>query len=245
MRRMAPWVAGGLLGLVLGCAGNAYQRYKLGAAEPVVKRCVNMMGGLERWESVKPIHAKALVRMYDSAGEATVNEQQQVIDLEDGEIEATATVPNGRWTAEVTAAGKGKFEAEGFQPDEQLERQVLASLGMLVKRLRGPLNLLGHGQRPAGAEHLHVNGEDLIRVPVAANPDGVAAYYFDAYTSVLRLVAAGTDRPGGEGTVTVYTYRMAPNGMAFPSRISIMKIGRHVLIGDEPVLEVDYEQVRF
>lgn len=45
--------------------------------------------------------------------------------------------------------------------------------------------------------------------------------------------------------MTVYSYRVAPNGMAFPSRISVMKIGRHVLIGNAPVLEVEYRQVRF
>ena len=61
----------------------------------------------------------------------------------------------------------------------------------------------------------------------------------------MRLVTAGADAPGGKGTVTVYSYRMLPNGMAFPMRISVMKIGEHVLIGDEPVLEVDYREVNF
>ena len=73
----------------------------------------------------------------------------------------------------------------------------------------------------------------------------MAAYYFNAETSLLRFATAGGDQPGGDGTVTVYSYRVASNGMAFPAKISVMRIGQHVLIGDRPVLEVEYRQVRF
>lgn len=245
MKRMAPWIVGGLLLSVVGCGGDPYRPYRLGAAQPVVGRCIDMMGGLKRWRSVKPIRAHALVTMYDSAGQATVNEQDQVIDLRRGKIRATARVPDGEWTATVRQSGKGKLEAEGFDPSEQMTSQVVAALRMTLHRVRGPLNLCGRGERAVNAQPVRLTGEDLIRVPVTGGREGIAAYYFDARTSLLRFATAGADAPGGEGTVTVYSYRVAPNGMAFPSRISVMKIGRHVLIGDAPVLEVEYRQVRF
>lgn len=244
MRRTAPWVLAGML-FVAGCGGDAYHRFDLGPARGVVSRCVEMMGGLQRWESVGPIRATALVTMYDSAGQATVNEQEHEIDLPGGWIRAVAKVPQGRWTATVTDRGKVKFRADSFDASEEMSSQIGAALGMTLHRLRGPLNLCGHGERAVGAGTVRLSGEDLVRVPATGGRQGVAAYYFDDQSSMLRLVTTGADAAGGEGTVTVYSYRVAPNGMSFPARISVMKIGRHVLIGDEPVLEVQYRDVRF
>ena len=62
---------------------------------------------------------------------------------------------------------------------------------------------------------------------------------------MLKLVTAHADAPGKDGTVTLYTYRMNPNGMAFPAHLAVMKIGRHVLVGERPVLEVDFHRVEF
>jgi len=245
MRTVTPWAAAACGLLLAGCAADPYQRYELGAARPVVSQSIDMMGGLNRWPWARPIHAKALVTTYDSSGRARVNEQEQVIDLRGGTIRATARVPGGTWTAKVTDSGGARFSADGFAATDEMASRELAALRTLLHRLRGPLNLLDAGERPVDAAPARLPGAELIRVPVEGGREGIAAYYFDAQTSVLRYAAAGDEAPGGDGTVTIYSYHLAPDGMAFPSEISIVKTGRHVLVGTQPVMEVQYRQVRF
>jgi hypothetical protein len=122
--------------------------------------------------------------------------------------------------------------------------QTISALRIILHRLRGPLNLYWRGEQAVAAQPLRLEGMDLVRVPVRNSRAGVAAYYFDARTHLLKLATAGADAPGGEGTVTVYTYRRLPGGLAFPSRLAVYRIGRNVLVGDQPVLEVDYQSVR-
>jgi hypothetical protein len=240
------WFAAAFLCTVaVGCASDPYERYRLGPARQAVGGCIDMMGGLRRWESAGTIRARAVVTIYDASGKASVNEQEQVIDLRAGTLRASARVPNGRWVATVDDDGKCRIRTDGFTLDKDSEARLAAALGMLLHRLRGPLNLCGHGERPTAVEPVRLVGSDLVRVGVSGGGQDVVAYYFDAQTNLLRFVTAGADKPARDGTVTLYTYRMAPNGMAFPAKISVVRIGRHVLIGDEPVLEVEYHQVRF
>jgi len=69
------------------------------------------------------------------------------------------------------------------------------------------------------------------------------AYYFDADSGLLRFVTAGADQAGGEGTVTIYDYSRMAGGRMFPRRLRAVKIGRLVLIGEEPVWEADLSNV--
>lgn len=245
MGRIAVFGAVGCSLFAMGCAPGSYTGLGLGSAEPVVTGCIDAMGGLKRWQSVGPIHAQAVVTVYDEAGTADVGKQDQVIDLRAGTIEATSRLPDVEWTARVTEAGGVSFRAKGPAVPAAVRARQVDALKMILHRVRGPLNLCGHGERAGGARRVRVDGMDLIRVPVQGGRANIAAYYFDAHTCLLRLASAGADAPGGEGTVTRYSYRTRPDGLSFPERISVFKIGRHVLIGDEPVLEVNYHKVSF
>ncbi|KPK85967.1 MAG: hypothetical protein AMJ81_02270 [Phycisphaerae bacterium SM23_33] len=211
----------------------------------MVSGCIGAMGGLERWQSVGPIRAQAVVIVYDEVGTADVSKQDQVIDLRAGTIRASARLPETEWTAKVTEAGGVSFKSKGPAVPAAVRARHVAALKMILHRVRGPLNLCGRGERARGAQPVRVDGMDLIRVPAQDGRGGIAAYYFDAQSCLLRLVTAGADAPGGEGTVTRYSYRTMANGLAFPERISVFRIGRHVLVGDEPVLEVNYHEVSF
>ncbi|MDY7009207.1 MAG: hypothetical protein SVV80_00425 [Planctomycetota bacterium] len=227
-----------------GCA-DPYAGYKLGPARDVVAGSVDAMGGIARCRSVGNIEATAVVSIYDDAGKATINEQHQVINPEGDVIRASAKTADGSWTASVGGIGGSRFKSKGFVASPERKKAVIESLQTILHRVRGPRNLCGGDEKPTATERVRIDGRDLIRVPVTGGVGDIKAYYFDAQTSVLRMVTAGSDEAGGDGTVTVYSWQMFPNGMAFPVRISVMKIGSNVLVGDEPVLEVDYLQVKW
>ncbi len=217
---------------------------ELGPAKGVVMASVNSMGGLKAWQKVDEIRADAVVTSYNDKGEAFVNRQRQVIDINNGEIAAEAVMGNGSWKAEVESDGRVQWEAQGLSDVGGLSAREAQNLRTILHRVRGPLNLACFGERPTAVAKVDVLGKPYFRVPVRTNPSGVRAYYFDAVTNALAMVTTGADVAGGKGTVTLYTYRMEPNGLAFPSRIAVMKIGHNVLVGDEPVLEVEYKDVK-
>ncbi len=229
---------------VSGCA-DPYARYKLGPARDAVTGSIDAMGGIGRWRSVGSIEAIAVVSIYDDTGKAMINEQHQVIKLKKDVILASARTAEGSWTAAVDGDGDSKFKSKGFVESSGRKAALVESLRTILHRVRGPVNLCGGGEKATGSGRVRISGMDLIRVPVKGGDADVKAYYFDAQTHSLKLVTAGADEAGGEGTVTVYTWKMHPNGMAFPEKISVTKIGKHVLVGDEPVLEVNYRKVEW
>ena len=244
MKRILGWpVLVGLL-LAVGCVQDPYAGFKLGEAHDVVAGSVEGIGGLKRWRSAPPIHATAVVTTYGEDGQAIVNAQQQLIKVHAGTIAASAREARGSWRALANAAGGTRFKGEGVVPPGTRQRATSA-LSTILHRVRGPLNFTGYGEKALGAQRVHVAGMDLVRVPVKFRASrGVAAYYFDASTHALRLVTTGGDAPGRGGTVTVYEYEKMPNGMSFPSSIEVFRIGDYVLVGDQPVLQVDFHDVR-
>ncbi|MCD4699763.1 MAG: hypothetical protein K8R91_04230 [Phycisphaerae bacterium] len=206
---------------VAGCA-DPYAGYKLGPARDVVVGSVDAMGGPGRWRVAGQIEATAVVSIYDDAGKATINEQQQVIDLNKDVIRALARTADGSWTAVVGGDGDSKFKSKGFVASSERKKAIIESLRTILHRARGPRNLCVGDEKPTATERVRIDGRDLIRVPVTGGTSGIRAYYFDAQTSVLRMVTAGADEAGGDGTVTVYSWRMFPDGMAFPVRISVV-----------------------
>ncbi len=229
---------------VSGCA-DPYAGHKLGPARDVVVGSIDAMGGLGRWRSVGKIEATAVVSIYDDFGKAAINEQHQTIYLKRDVIRSSARTTDGSWAAAAGGDGNSKFKSKGFTASSEKKKAIIESLRTILHRVRGPMNLCVGGEKPMAAERVRIDGQNLIRVPVTGGTGGVKAYYFDTQTSALRLVTAGGDKAGEDGTVTVYSWRMFPNGMAFPVRISVRKIGLNVLIGDTPVLEVDYRQVKW
>jgi len=246
MTRVPPWCFMVCLCVSLaGCSADPYARYELGAARGVVSDAVETMGGLKRWQSAGPIRAQAVVTIYDGAGSAVVNKHEQLIDLRAGRIQASARVPGGRWTATVHADGRASFRPGGATLSAEFRSRLLAALETLLHRLRGPMNLCGCGEKAGQVSQVRVDGMKLIRVSASGGSAEVAAYYFDAQSKLLKLLTTGADEPGRQGTVTRYTYQMLPNGMAFPARISVVRIGQHTLIGAKPVLTAEYHDVRF
>lgn len=230
--------------LVGGCqlgTRDVYARYNLGPAHDIVSASVNAMGGLAAWQKVSRVRASAIVTMYQDGAEPYITHQTQDIDLMDGTIVAHAALPQGPWEATVHA--DGRYSVSGSLVDSDRKDSVVKALAVLVNRLRGPLNIVLFDDHPVGAGPLRVPGMDENLIRVAVHSPRAKAYYFDAATSVLRLVTAGADRAGEKGTVTTYTYVVLPNGLAFPQRIRVVETGQFVLVGEKPLLEVEFTQV--
>jgi len=240
--RGATWLA--VCGACLvGCQDpNPYKRFNLGPAEKTVAGAVEAMGGLKAWQGLRQVRAVGMVTWHDPSGKTYTNSQEYWFDFAAGTLKATGRTPRGRWRAVVDEEGN-LLERTGLDAAGVGSERTVATLVTILHRVAGPLNLLGKSERVAGAEALRVDGVAMTRVPVAGDTHRAAAYYFDGATSLLAMVTAGADRPGGEGTVTLYTYAKHPGGLAFPTRLRIIEIGRHVLVGATPVLEVEFSEV--
>lgn len=235
-----------LVGLVLcGCRPvglKAYERYKLGEARETVAASVEAMGGLSVWKRIGEIRTSALMTIYDDGGRAYVNRQQQRIDVNGNSIVAKARTARGRWRA--TYRHGGRFSLSGAAALDQISpRKVRELLAIVLHRVRGPFNLLHNAEKPLTVKKVWANSQDMVRVGVTGGEAGIKAYYFDAADGLLRMVTAGTDIPGREGTVTLYTYQKLPDGIVFPSKIRVVRTGEHVLVGKIPVMEVEFSEV--
>lgn len=235
-----------LVGLVLcGCRPvgvKAYERYKLGEARETVAASVEAMGGLSVWKRIGEIRTSALMTIYDDGGRAYVNRQQQRIDVNGNSIVAKARTARGRWRA--TYRHGGRFSLSGAAALDQISpRKVRELLAIVLHRVRGPFNLIHNAEKPLTVKKVWANSQDMVRVGVTGGEAGIKAYYFDAADGLLRMVTAGTDIPGREGTVTLYTYQRLPDGIVFPSKIRVVRTGEHVLVGKIPVMEVEFSEV--
>jgi hypothetical protein len=142
----------------------------------------------------------------------------------------------------VSSDGERAFESTGAPVAEHVRRLHLDALDILLHRLHGPLNLLGGGERIQSVRPRSIENKTYTRVGLMGRSD-VVAYYFDPDSRLLRYVTAGTDEPGSGGTITLYEYRRLSNGLVFPVRIRVMQTGEYVLIGQRPILEVEYLEV--
>jgi len=228
-----------LAGCAFGTAGSG------GLADPAVEASMDAIGGAARWRELRSVEAKAVVSTHDASGAAMINLERQKIDVAGGSISAEADLPGGGWQASVRLTGSPSFSSRGAAVSATHQGLLVDGLRTALHRVRGPLNLLDGTERAGASEPVRVSGAQYVRVPVSGSPVDARAYYFDAETKLLRMVTAGGDAPGQKGTVTVYTYQMQPNGLAFPVRLDVRRIGRHVLVGEEKVLTVDYQQVGF
>jgi hypothetical protein len=226
-------------GLPSGSAGSEQE------ARQVVSAGLDAIGGLAAWRRADTVRATAVVTLYDKTQAAYVSRQRHRIDLDGRRIRAWGETARGRWRAEAGADGHGTFHAGDSEMDPAVQQGIVDALALLAHRVRGPLNLLDGPNRPAVVAPVRIAGQSLRRVAVAPDGGEVAAYYFgaDPNDRALRLVTAGADRPGRDGTVTLYTYRDV-GGLSFSSRIQVVRLGRHVLIGTERVLDVAYTDVR-
>jgi len=249
MRRIGAVVVLSCAAVVFtGCGDLGARPYgdgDLGPARDVVLAAVDALGGRQAWDEVAYIEAWALVSAYDESAAAHISRQRLVIDLRADRITAYANAPSGYWKATVDRDGKCSFKARGFQSDELYELRTGRQLELILAHVPGPLNLLRPDQHALNVREANLDGVDLTRVGVL-DDDGVPwAYYFDRTGNVLRFVTCGGDRPGEPGTFASYKYMMTPQGLAFPEQIRIVRIGEHTVSGGAPVLEVQFEQVKF
>ncbi|HOF18056.1 MAG TPA: hypothetical protein PK082_04040 [Phycisphaerae bacterium] len=226
-----------------GCAKDPYAKYKLGAARDTVAAAIDATGGLEAWENVGTIRADALVTLYDSSGSPRTNRMKLVVDVRGGRIEAVAAEAAGWWSAVVTRRGEITLTQHEGQLSAPAKQQVGWALSMILHRLTGPANLLYGVEKPGAVSPAVVAGERVTRVQVIGYAPDAVADYFLTDGGTLRYVTAGDDRPGRGGTITRLTGRPSAGRIALPEKIEIFKIGQHVLLGEEPLLEATLSAV--
>ncbi len=211
----------------------------------VVADAIESLGGLTAWRKVGQVSYDAVIALHDEDGQSYINRHQQVLDMQRWTLTTKARRPQGAWYASITPDGKCTFNAPDNVLDSANRARLGRSLPIVKHRLAGPLNLCATRERPGAEKKMRVNGIDVIRVNVEGDRRHAVAYYFDATSSRLRFVTTGDDKPGGRGTITIYSYGDHPDGMQFPQSILVLRFGKHVLVGQEKVLEVDLKNVKF
>jgi len=245
MRRALPSVLC-LLGAVLltGCLSEQERMLRrLGPAAEITTASMKNLGWGQLGEGIEEARFTAVVTTWDDEQRSYTDRQEMVVDLEDGWIESVGGTPQGSWEATATDTGRFRIQADRAVDEEKVEQRIASALHTLLHRLRGPYNLLVTDERARTAEKTRIDGQPVVRVGVEGDNRMAVAYYFDAALGVLKFVTTGADHPGGSGTVTVYEYDSLPNGVLFPRRIRVMKLGQHVVVGNTPVLEVQISNV--
>jgi len=217
---------------------------QLGPARDIVATCFDSMGGLEAWRKVQRVRMNAVVTMYDFEGVPYVNRQKHVLNIRGGTLAVEATNPRGTWNLTARDDGTCSMNVRGVWPADDKLVVIACSASTLLHRLRGAMNLLLTDERPDGAEATRFDGNDVVRVGVTGDNEWAMAYYFDATTGLLRYVTSRGDGPYEYGTVTIYEYKMLASGMVFPSRIQVVALGDHAMIGEQVLLEADFSDVR-
>lgn len=240
------WVC--LLGLVAlaGCGPTKHERgiALLGSANQIVTASIDNMGWSRPGAEIRSAHFTAIVTTYDEAGKSFTDRQEMAIDLVKVTITATGGTPQGTWTAQTDEAGQFEVKADKGVNVAVVTRRMAPTLLTLLRRIRGPYNLLGD-ERPRTVDSMRVAGQDVVRVSVGGDTRQAVAYYFDSASGILRYVTALADRPAAKGTVTDYQYQSLPNGVLFPSKIKVAHLGQFVLIGEKPICEVEISHVTF
>ena len=211
----------------------------------VVADAIESVGPLAEWRKVGQVSYDAVIAIYDQDGQSHVNRHQHVLNLQRWTLTTKARRPQGPWYASVSPDGKCSFNAPEDVLDSESRARLSRSLPIVKHRLAGPLNLCATRERPGAEKRMRVNGIDVIRVNVEGDTRDAAAYYFDATSSRLRFVTTGDDKPGGRGTITVYSYGDRPGAVQLPQSILVLRFGEHVLVGQEKVLEADVKNAKF
>jgi hypothetical protein len=228
--------------LVTGCHPT-YDQAQLGPSRPTVQASVNSMGGLEAWNGVQEVRATALITTYDQ-GQPTIDRATLRLTLLPRKLQAAAPAGEGLWRATISQDGKCDFRTVGYTATPQERQRICQALAVLLNRMPGALNLVQTPQRVTGVTYLTVLDQKLVRVAVKDRTSDTKAYYFEQASKVLRFVTAGADKPGGEGTVTLYEYQRLPGGLSFPKSLRVVHLGTDVLIGDKPVLDAEFTNLK-
>ena len=234
-----------------GCAGGI-EGAKTSTMNPALCRTAYLSlqsaGGFEAWRAVGTVRAKAVLTIREPAGQDCVNAIDLTIDLSGGVLEARARTATGGWQGRAGINGQCDLSGEGLPGEPARREQIAKALATILHRLRGPMNLLLGTDRPDGVSRpAVVDGVDVVRLPAGGGAFDVKAYYFARGDHRLAFLTAGGDAPGQAGTVTVYDYQTVRSGLAFPSRIRLIRLGSEVLVGGEAadlLLDVTFSDVQ-
>ena len=228
----------------VGCGKTDLAREIGPASEPVLAS-LQAMGGIEAWKDPADIRAQAVLTVYDEKGHFYTNQYSLNMDLDGRRMSVEAALPGGKLTGVIRLDGGSTLDVTGQNMSPELRSRLVLALESTLYLAGGPGNFLYCPQTARTARKDRIAGKALVRVSVGGDNSRALAYYFDPVTSMLLHVTSGADRAGGEGSIATYTYRMLKRGKAFPQRILITRIGEHVLLGDKPVMEVTFGDVRF
>lgn len=232
-----------LAGLMLAGCGNAgrYGQYNLGESQELVAKSVESIGGLDAWTRLGTVRANVVVAIYDARGQH-VTRQKQLININAGSVESSGMTARGKWNALVHDDGRQVFS--GDTANGPTSFQIVAALRTELHRLRGPLNLLGRGERTGDTEKMFIGGKEVTRVLARGGLNDVAAYYFCVETGRLVYLTCGGIEAGKAGSITAYEYTTLPGGIVFPKSIKVYRIGEHVLLGDKLIMEAEFSDIR-
>ena len=201
------------------------------------------MGGLDRLMT-HAYRVNATVTQYGPFDPPTIWQVRMQIDPAARTILAHAPTGEGQWKAAIRG-DNCTFEAQGPQrPTAQQGKAICEMLKTVLHRVSGPLNFYVAGEKARGATRAVVDGQNVLRVGVTGGKADARAYYFDPQTALLSFVTAVSDAPNQPGTVTIYQWQRTRAGIMFPQSIRVVNIGRHVLVGLEDVLDVDFDSVQ-
>ncbi len=224
--------------LPIGCVNH---RRNLAPAKDIVNLSIQHLDGKRPWSCIRQISAKGVFSLYDSSGTAHVKKHQYTIDLNGGKISARSASGQGPWEATVTLAGKCRFTGDG-QPPAAKQQAIGLALRTILHRLRGPLNLLRPNSPVSAPQPTRITGVDVLGVETLEDEE-LLQYYFDKTTGALQFLTARPKQPG-QASTTVYTYTRFVDGLAFPKKLTIMKLGEYVQIGNQPLVKVEFSEIK-
>jgi hypothetical protein len=235
-----------------GLAGCASRGTTLTTASTVTVPQPSDLGADDWLRDVSTLEATALVTAYDADGAAHVSVVQLTVDVNAGKVRATCNIPGGSWRAAIALDGWGLMNPIGWDSvsargdaslTEAQREQIAERLRLILHRLRGPVNVLGGGERIVASDRMTAGAHDLTRLRVEGRPSLVAAYYFDESKAQLRMVAQGGYEPGDTGTMTVYHTERTADGVVLPVRLEVTQLGVHGLIGSQRILSVRLKDI--
>jgi len=212
----------------------------LASAPKVVKGSILALGDPEKWRPVKRIEGEVSMCMYGEWGNPYICRFKVRMVFDPGLVPRRLLARSlSDMKLRIDLDERGRDSAPRYAQDHLLQKEVGRAFYLYMLKFTGPWSLLtGRKMDVTGA--CRIIGVDLTRVGV-----GKGAFYFKPDTGLLRYVTTGADKPSKEGLITSYQYEMQGAGLAVPKRILVSRIGRHVLIGMEKVIEAELFDAQF
>jgi len=146
----AIWVG---LALLLGCQSNNTidpAAADLGQAGPIVRRSLEAAGGERPMDEIAGLSADVALTVHPQSGAVYLLPHRLEADLLSSRLKASGRTPKGRWRAVVDPQGRYRLLSYGLNKVDTEKELLGRLLGLVLHRLRGPVNLLDV-ERPLSA----------------------------------------------------------------------------------------------